>query len=490
MDINQVIAGLDELIKEGNIKQMQEYLQNVYKQAQKEQDVGAMLSILNEWIGLDRETCCYEDAFHHSKEALGLITKAGLVGTIHHGMTLLNIANALRAAGRLQDSYTTYQQVEDIYKKLLAEDDMNYAGLYNNMSLLCQELGDYEKALAFLKKAYLIVSQKEGTQWEIAVTQANVANTMLELYDTAKESMKKAHSDDIWEVSLDSITEHCNQSLALFEQMQVCDTHYAAALQAAGRIQEIKGDKKQAACNYKKGMEAIDATLGKTEYYYRLKEYYDKVAGEGDSTIQNGMAINQAFYEKALRPMLEEKYGNYLSDMAVGLAGEGSDCYELDDEISRDHDWGIGTIIWLSDSFPAEIADELQKDYIDCVQSYEETLVEAGLLAKKRYTTEEAKHRTGVKTMSDFYAYFLGKDNWSKYQKIETLTTAEWLAIPETSLSACVNGRIFRDDSQEFTKIRNKLKKGYPDCVVLVKLAQAFSMFSQNLQYNLLASHL
>lgn len=484
MDINQIINELDELIAQGNVDQMEGYLQNAYHQAQKEQDVGAMLTILNEWIGVTRETCRYEDAMIHSKDAMRLIAEAGLVGTIHHGTTLLNIANALRAAGHLQDSYTTYQQVEEIYGGLLQEDDMNYAGLYNNMSLLCQEMGDYEKALSYLKKAYEIVSKKEGTEWEIAVTQANIANTMLEIYEKSDISIRKEHCENEWEVSLSSITAHCEKALELFESMEVADTHYAAALLAEGKIQEIKKNRKKAALCYKKGMDAIESTLGKTEYYYRLKEYYDKVADALPLSMENGMALNHAFYEEALLPMLEKTYRDFLADMAIGLVGEGSDCYELDDVVSRDHDWGIGLMIWLPDSVYSEIGESLQKDYSICAQNYEKKLVEDGRLERKRYATEEAKHRTGVKKISDFYAYFLGKENLDQYENNGRLTTAEWLSIPEYALSACVNGRIFQDDRQQFTKIRTYIKNGYPLPVVLVKLAQAFSLFSQNLQYN------
>lgn len=52
--------------------------------------------------------------------------------------------------------------------------------------------------------------------------------------------------------------------------------------------------------------------------------------------------------------MLEAKFSEDLDKIAVGLVGEGSDCFGFDDKISRDHDWGPGFAIWIPEETDAK----------------------------------------------------------------------------------------------------------------------------------------
>ena len=43
----------------------------------------------------------------------------------------------------------------------------------------------------------------------------------------------------------------------------------------------------------------------------------------------NGMELAERYYETYGRPMLHEKYPEYETRIAVGLVGEGSECFEI-----------------------------------------------------------------------------------------------------------------------------------------------------------------
>ena len=68
-----------------------------------------------------------------------------------------------------------------------------------------------------------------------------------------------------------------------------------------------------------------------------------------DDPNSNVWLKNRRFYEEHVAGMIRDRFGLYESRIAVGLSGEGSDCFGFDDEISRDHDFGTGVCLWLTD---------------------------------------------------------------------------------------------------------------------------------------------
>lgn len=80
--------------------------------------------------------------------------------------------------------------------------------------------------------------------------------------------------------------------------------------------------------------------------------------------------------------------------LAVGLVGEGSDCFGFDDKISRDHDFGPGFCIWLTKENYEKIGEELQDEYNKLPKFY------AGFQGRKE--TKEAGKRVGVLKFLNF----------------------------------------------------------------------------------------
>lgn len=68
-----------------------------------------------------------------------------------------------------------------------------------------------------------------------------------------------------------------------------------------------------------------------------------------------GLALARAYFDAYGAPMIDGSFAAYKSSMAVGLVGEGSECFGYDDAFSQDHDFGPGFCIWLPQTVYAEI---------------------------------------------------------------------------------------------------------------------------------------
>ena len=463
MDINQVMSQLDELFQSGKTQEVEPFLQKNIEEAEKEEAWDAMLVLYNETIGFYRETGQYEKSIDYCNKAMELMSRMGLQNTIPYATTLLNIANAHRAAGLLQESLDYYNRVLPIYDRLLEKDDMYYASLYNNISLLYQEMGEFKKAKDNLMKALEIVVQKPDTEFEIAVTHANLANTCIELGES------------------DEAKQHALEGIKIFEDINVDDAHYSAALSALGSLYFKEGSYKKAREAMEKSRECVAKYLGKDNIQYeRLTENIELIKSKekeiqaadasDNSVIKTGLELCRNYYETYGKPMIKEKFPEYEGKIAVGLVGKGSDCFGFDDEYSRDHDFGPRFVMWVTKDTYDKIGEELQKAYEELPKSFE---------GVGRIETFHGRDRAGVMVIEDFYRGLIEND------LINDTSVNNWLTVPEYCLAAAVNGEVFCDEEGIFTAYRNKLKGYYPKEVWYRKIAQACALFSQNGQYNL-----
>ena len=154
------------------------------------------------------------------------------------------------------------------------------------------------------------------------------------------------------------------------------------------------------------------------------------------------------------------------SRLSMGLAGEGSQCFGYDDELSQDHDFAPGFCVWMSDADHAAYGSALQAVY--------EAL--PGEFCGFSRQNILAPHRLGIMSVSAFFGSLTGIPE----------TEEDWIFIPEDALASAVNGRIWLDGCEEFRGVRDLLKAFYPDDVLRKKLAARAAVMSQAGQYNLL----
>lgn len=511
---------IDKLFAENRGAEAEKLLEQALREAYEKQDLAGAVPILNELIGYCRETSQVERSYAYADEVQEILQKIGLEGSLPHATTLLNIANAYRAGGKLEDSLLFYEKVAGIYRERLAADDMLWASFYNNLSLLYQELGRFDLAKEALLKALSIVVTKKDTIFEQAVTYTNLANTCLQLGQGAEAE------------------KYFTGAILLFERYDINDVHYQAALSAMAAYLYQKKEYAQAEGYFRKAMEGIERSLGRNEFYQRMEQNAllcgelarlqagdvavagersadegalgQTVAGERSVTegspeqkvtdkqseaegqqepaLIRGLALCRAYYEDCCKPMLEEKFPAYVDKIAVGLVGEGSDCYGYDDEYSRDHDWGPSLLLWVNDAVYEETGEALEKAYRELPQEFR------GFVYKK---SMQAAGRRGVWKIDDFYRGLLGAENCPQDSAEdaaasggETETpkwsteTIRWENIPDHRLAAAVNGAVFVDKSGEFTQIRTLLQEGCPKRLWYLKIAETAAKFSQSGQYN------
>ena len=459
MQTEEIIKKLDQLFKENRGWEAQELLIESIQQAKEEQDMNSLLIFYNEIIGFKRETSQVEDSYAYAEEALTLMEKMGLSGTRPYATTLLNIANAYRAGGRLEDSLTLYKEVLTLYPGLVPEKDMLFASLYNNISLLYQEMGDFGSARDYLLKALEIVQKNQDTEFEEAVTYSNLAAACLQIGENEEAK------------------EYFTNAIRLFEEQGVKDTHYAAALASKGTYLYKKAEFEEAADCMEQAMACIKASLGENDYYRRLMANLTacrKAIGMKESSL--GLYICRAYYETYGKDMIQKEFSEYEDRIAVGLVGEGSDCFGYDDDISRDHDWGPGFCMWVSDEVYEEIGKELQEAYDRLPKEF---------MGYRRRETPQGRGRMGVCTIDGFYQRLLGEGQYKRVENPDLKLQLNWASIPDESLAAAVNGEIFTDKEGTFSAIRQQLRNGYPEKILYLKLAEGCARFCQGAQYNL-----
>ena len=182
-----------------------------------------------------------------------------------------------------------------------------------------------------------------------------------------------------------------------------------------------------------------------------------------------GMELSREFYERIGKPVLEELFPEYMEQAAVGLAGEGSECYGFDDVLSMDHDYGPGFCVWLPCKEYEEAGEKMNQIYDALPKEYR------GVTEK--ITRLEAAGRRGVLEINAFYKKFLGTDRVPE-------TLRGWMIIPEHYLAAAVNGMVFEDRLGKFTEIREQLLNYYPEDVRLKKIAARAIVMAHSGQCN------
>lgn len=419
----------------------------------------------NEQIGYYRSISNYEEALKISKEMLELVKELGLQGSEVHGTTLLNAATAYRAAGMCEKAIAMYRAAEQIFKNLGIQDE-RLAGLYNNMSMAFQQKEDYGTAESCLLQALAIVRNLPEHKAEEATTYANLASVCYE-----KEEFAQG-------------IEYVQRAIERFEECEEKDAHYCGALALLAQGHYEQGELEKAISAYTEALREILAHFGKNESYAmtcencaivlskagfaKEAEYLKKEAKETYENIQrpkkeiSGLELSKCYYETYGKAMLKEQFPEYAERVAAGLVGHGSECLGFDDMWSKDHDFGPGFCLWLTEEDYEKVGQKMREAY--------EALPKAFMGYPARNTSKRGGGRVGVLSIPGFYEEFTGNGAWSEME--------------DEKLAMAVNGAVFDDPLGEFSAIREQLQNGMPFAVWKRRLANAVALTAQAGQYN------
>ena len=334
-------------------------------------------------------------------------------------------------------------------------------------------MAEFEKAAECLKTA-LVIIEAYGDMIKVAITCSNLAASLLRINEQKQAEF------------------YLNRALQIFVEDGEQDFHYGAALSVMGELQFQKKQYEESKKYYQKALTELEKHVGKTEYYYRTLDNLEQVEkvlernrrnsgseiiSKSENSIQKpyetkekilGQQMVEDFYYEYGAPMLQKKFPAFLDKIAIGKAGEGSECFGFDDEISLDHDFGPGFCMWVTRETYDQIGAFLQAEYNKLPTSFR---------GVKRNTMETGKGRVGVCVIEDFYQRILGMEKAPE-------TLEEWRKVEEFALAAASNGWVLKDEEGIFSEIRKQLLAYYPNEIWLSKIAQALYSISQYGQYN------
>lgn len=160
----------------------------------------------------------------------------------------------------------------------------------------------------------------------------------------------------------------------------------------------------------------------------------------------DGRDLARAYYEQLVRPLLLSRWPSLPH--AAGRLGTGSDVLGLDDETSRDHDWGLRLSLFVDEAMTTQVRSFLG-----------EALPETFLDLPTRFVftgQTQADHHIDVDSVASFAVARLGFDPRLPMEP------ADWLSLTGQAVLEIIGGPVFADESGELSAVRAALD-GYPD---------------------------
>ncbi|MBQ0042971.1 MAG: DUF4125 family protein [Lachnospiraceae bacterium] len=445
----QILNEIDNLIKDSRLSEAEVYMNEVLVGALSNDEWDIALTVLNEQAGFYRDISAFDKAIDACKKSEDLLNDKGSGDSHAKAAAYINFANVYRASKHLDEAFLYFDRAYELISVL--DDPYLESNYYNNLSLLYQEKNDYENSVACLKKALHIADEIMHDEIKTAISRTNLANSLVRL-----GKIQEAYTT-------------LAPALEIYVGRTPSDFHYSAALAAYADIMALQGKIKDAVWFYEMAKSEIDLHMGHNVFYEMVSENVNKISS--NNSINNsftGLELSRKYYEAFGKPVLEKNFAYLWEHIAVGMAGEGSECLGFDDENSVDHDFGPGFVIWVD----AEVSEE---DIVKLQRAY--SLLPREFMGLKRLETKEGAGRVGVIRISDFLKKATGFDHFPQ-------GITEWQETVDENLILFVNGVVFEDRADIISTLRYRLEKEQPYYVYFMKLAVTLEKMAKYGQYS------
>lgn len=209
LNISRFIEKLDFHFKSNDLEGAKKTILFWESEAKALNDESALLSVLNEGLGLFRRISDRENALRVADEVISLLDSLPM--GLSKAVILTNLATTLSAFGALDKSIKYYSLAEDIYKNSSQKISFEFAALLNNKSSALSSLKRYDEAKTCLEDAIEILKAVGGRDCEIALSLLGIAHIEFE----------KGSSNEKIEPLLDLAWEYINS------ENQKRDSNYA-----------------------------------------------------------------------------------------------------------------------------------------------------------------------------------------------------------------------------------------------------------------------
>ena len=191
-----------------------------------------------------------------------------------------------------------------------------------------------------------------------------------------------------------------------------------------------------------------------------------------------GLALAEAFYREAARPILDAHFPRLKHSAA--LLGWSSEALGYDDAQSTDHSWGPRFYLFLSKADREQHAKSIHRALAENLphsfRGYQTNFGlpdEIGVRLAQQSDTGEVAHAIDCESIESFFGWYLGCDPHAR------ITTIDWLTFSEHKLLGATSGKVFHDGLNKLEAARRRFSY-YPEDVWMFLLARQWGKLSEN----------